>query len=825
MSILRKPIAAALTLALLFAGAGRGLAQPAPSPTPPKAPDKGKDTGGSAGAGDSATDDALYACGKAKGMVSVSFKPEIELKDLLTWAMGFTCKNFIYEQGVLSRSKKLTIIAPNKMTSEQAYRLFLVGLSTMGLTVVPKGNVLKVVESSQAKTETLPLKKGTPGASDEFVRAILRPSNVPAQDLADALGSMKSPEGDVKVIGRAGIVLVTDYAAHVRDMATLTREIDRPAEGAGIYTIKVLHADAKQLADMLGQVLGTTGGGGGGGGGAAAGAPPGAAAPAGGGKGGRTTASDIEAAVPAKILADDRTNTLILVSNEAAYLRVRALVKRLDVAPENEGSGSIHVHALENAKAEDLAQTLNAALQGIANPQGGGAGGAQAGNRARRGENQPVPQAAPAAVAGGLEGTAFEGDVKITADPPTNSLVIISTGHDYLALRDVIDRLDAPRRQVFIEAVILELSTANDLNVGTSFHGALPTDEGGFAVGGLQHSNLSSINLASLATLTGLIGGIFGELVPESEEFFGLGRSIPSYGVMFQALAKNRNANVLSSPHILTTDNVEAEISVGQNIPYLGGITFGIGGTGSTGGVGTQSIQRQDVALTMKITPHVNQSDQVRLDIEQEIQDVGERDPQLGPTWTKRKIKTTVVVRDQQSIVIGGLMSDRITYSESKIPFLGDIPILGYLFKYTERSKQKTNLLVLLTPYIIEDQLDIDRIVERKVRERSEFLKSFSNLDTAKYMPQLDYRKKRGLIEEINSTVEIVENDIALLRTFEQRGMAIPEGPIQYEEKAIPEEAAPSDQPAPEVKIEVKPSEQKAAPKKKKPKKKTKKAD
>ena len=801
MITLRKPIAATLVLAL-FLGPSAALAQPT---------DKGKGTGTTTADkadADSADDAQLYSCGKAKGQVSVSFKPEIELKDLLTWAMGFTCKNFIYEQGVLSRSKKLTIIAPNKMSAEQAYRLFLVGLSTMGLTVVPKGNVLKVVESSQAKSENLPIKKGTPAASDEMVRAILRPSNVPAQDLADALTSMKSPEGDVKVIGKAGIVLVTDYSGHVRDMATLTREIDRPAEGAGIYTIKVIHSDAKQLADMLGQVLGTTGGGGGA-------APAGGAAP-GGGKGGRgATASDIEAAVPSKILADDRTNTLILVSNEAAYLRVRALVKRLDVAPESEGSGSIHVHPLENAKAEDLATTLNAALQGIANPQQGG----QTGNRPRQ-RNQDQPQAQIQNVSG-LEGAAFEGDVKITADPPTNSLVIISTGHDYLALREVIERLDAPRRQVFIEAVILEVSTAPDLNLGTSFHGALPTDEGGFAVGGLQHGNLSSINLASLATLTGLIGGVFGELIPESEEFFGLGRSIPSYGVMFQALAKNRNANVLSSPHILTTDNVEAEITVGQNIPYLGGITFGAGGTtGGIPGLGTQSIQRQEVALTMKITPHVNQSDMVRLDIDQEIQDVGERDPQLGPTWTKRKIKTTVVVRDQQSIVIGGLMSDRVTYSESKIPILGDIPILGYLFKYTEKAKQKTNLLVLLTPYIIEDQMDIDQIVERKVRERSEFLKSFSNLDTAKYMPRIDYRKKRGLVEEINSTVEIVEKDIELLRSYEQSGLAIPEGPIEYEEpKEIPEQAPATDEPAPEVQIEVKPVE-KAAPKKKAKKKK-----
>lgn len=780
----KKSLAALVALAMVF-GPASAIAQPKDKPA-----DKPGDTGADA---DDADDAKLYNCKKAKGKVSVSFKPEIELKDLLTWAMGFTCKNFIYEQGILSRSKKLTIIAPNQMTAQEAYNVFLVGLSTMGLTVVPKGEVLKIVESSQAKSETVPIKKGTPAASDQFVRAILRPSNVPAQDLADALQAVKSAEGDVKVISKAGIILVTDYASHVKDMATLTREIDKPAEGAGVYTIKVVHRDAKEIADVVGNVLGTQGGGGGGP------AAPGGAG--GGGKGGRTSAADIEAAVPSKVLADERTNSLILVSNEAAYLRVRALVKRLDVPDDITGSGAMHVHPLENAKAEELAQTLNNALQGLTSPQGGQQGGRR--TRGAQGGDQPAPAAA--AGGGGLEGAAFEGDVKITHDTPTNSLVVISSGRDFLALREVIEKLDAPRRQVFIEAVILELNASNDMNVGTSFHGALPTDSGGFGIGGLQHSNLQSVNLSSLATLTGLIGGIFGELVPESEEFLGLGRSIPSYGVLFQALAKNRNANVLSSPHILTTDNVEAEISVGQNIPYLGAVSFGgLGGATGTSGFGQQSIQRQDIALTMKITPHVNQSDMVRLDIEQEIQDVGERDPQLGPTWTKRKIKTTVVVRDQQSIVIGGLMSDRVTYSESKIPILGDIPILGYLFKYTERGKQKTNLLVLLTPYIIEDQVDIDRIVERKVRERSEFLRSFSVLDTAKYLPQIDYRKKRGLVEEINSAVEAVEVDIELLRSFEQDGEVAPDGPIRYDETDLPAPQAGEGAP---IEIEVAPAE------------------
>jgi general secretion pathway protein D len=171
----------------------------------------------------------------------------------------------------------------------------------------------------------------------------------------------------------------------------------------------------------------------------------------------------------------------------------------------------------------------------------------------------------------------------------------------------------------------------------------------------------------------------------------------------------------------------------------------------------------------------------VRLELEQDIKDLGDRDPQLGPTWTERKIKTNVVVRDQQSIVIGGLMQDRIIYSESKIPFLGDIPILGYLFKYTTREKKKTNLLILLTPYVIKDQFDLQQIVERKVRERQEFLRSFKNLDESKYLPHVDYQRKRGLVEEINRNVQTVEKEQDMLREFERHGMAVPEGQVHYD--------------------------------------------
>lgn len=764
-----RSLAAALAVAVLVAA----TAQVAP---PAQAQPTGDKVTGE--------DAQLYSCGKARGPISVTLKPETELKDLLTWAMGFTCKNFIYESSILQRSKKLTIIAPNKMSPQQAYRLFLVSLSTMGLSVVPKGNVLRVVEAGNAKGETVPIMtKGAPGDSDDVVRLVLRPQNVPADELANALSVVKSQIGAIQPVPRAGVIIVTDYASHIRNMVTLVRELDRPATGEGIYTIQVKYADAVQLQQKLAEILGVGQNQGQGAGFGGKGPMPGG-----------VDQAAVAAAVPSKILADERSNTLILVASEAGYLRVKGLVERLDVEIATTSAGSIHVYRLENAQAEELAQTLNGTLSGAA----------QNANNPRRAAAPGRPQGEFAVPAAG-GGAAFEGQVRVTPDVPTNSLVVLASERDFMALRDVVAELDTPRRQVFIEAVILELNVGNGMDLGSSFHGGIPLDDGnnGVVLGGVQSSDLQSINPAGLASLTGLIGGLIGPQLEQSEDL--IGATIPSYGVLFQALAKSSNVNVLSSPHILATNNEEAEISVGQNIPYQGGVTFGLGGglggaAGGVPGLGSLSIQRQDIQLSMKITPAINASDMVRLKIEQEIQDVGDKDPQLGPTWTKRKIKTTVVVRDQQSIVIGGLMSDRNSYSESKVPLLGDIPLLGYLFKYTKRDKKKTNLLVLLTPYVINDQLDLQGIVERKLRERNEFLRAFANLDKAEFLPRTDYRRKRGLVEEINRQVQVVDHDRDLLRALQDKPPVVPDGRVDYKLPGAADgldDGEPSGEPAP----------------------------
>ncbi|MCP4447088.1 MAG: type II secretion system secretin GspD [Myxococcales bacterium] len=721
-------------------------------------------------------EESLYDCPEKqrKGKYVVSLKPETTLDDLIKWAMTFHCKNFVYSSEIGKRSAKVTIMTPKNMSARQAWRVFLVGLQSMNLTVVPKGNILEIVETSKAKGQAIPIfTKGVAPATDQLVRVVLRPQHLSVDDLAKVLQELKSKNGQVTAIGKSGIVMVSDMGTNVAKMATLMMAVDEPVVGERLYMIKVHFADATELATRLTDILGTK-------------ESPTASKPSTKRKKGKGRkeitrsgptsigASEVQSAVPSKIIAEERINSLVVVGSEAAYMRVKALVKRLDVGIDVEGAGRIHVYRLNHSKAEEMSQTLTSVISGIQQPASGTAArGAKRTSKA----NRPTANAGSAA--------AFEGQVRVTHDQPTNSIVAVASVKDFLALRDVIRKLDIARPQVYIEANIVEIGVNNSMQYGSSWHGGKDVDilDGTLALGGVQHSELSSLNVNSIATSTGLIGGALGPLLDNAEQL--LGTSIPSFGVLFSALANASNVNVLSSPHILTTDNEEAEISVGENIPFQSSVA--VGGAGNPFAAATQSIDRQDIALTLKITPHINASSMVRLEIDLEISDVSSKDfGGLGPSWAKRTIKDTVVVRDQQAVVIGGLMSDKKISSESKVPLLGDIPVIGsLLFKYQTSSKEKRNLLVVLTPHIVHDQMDIERLVEKRTREQREFARTFSTFKHIKYRSDLDYRRKRGVLEEISRSVKSVEREAQVLRELNAQMIGEPDGEIRYfEEKS-----------------------------------------
>ncbi len=689
-------------------------------------------------------DEALYRCKSRDAEVAINFKPDIELKELMTWVVGFTCKNFILDPRVVTTGKKVTVIAPNKMTATEAYRLFLVALSTMSLTVVPKGKILRITDAGAARRDTVPIiKNGLPADNDQVVRYVLRPTYAQPDTLTQALATLKSEIGDVTQIG--SMVMLTDYAGNIRDMLQLVKIVDVPKGSEGIYTIPIQHADATKLADEIGGILGI-------GTAAAPSKPP----PSG-------AATPVATTVPSKVMVDARTNTILLTSSEAGYQRFAALVARLDIPLEVEGGATIHVFRLGNAIAEELAKTLTDAIgQGNSNPQNAnGTTGNPAGVF-------PSP----------LDGLAVKGQVRVIADKPTNKLIVMSSGRDYLAVKDVIAALDEPRPQVYIEAMIVEVNIGDQLDLDGSLHGARDAFDKALLLGGVH--TVDTLNSADPKTSFAKTAGFIGGLLGKSTSFLGI--TIPSYGILFSALADKSRANILSTPSVMALDNETAKFKVGKNIPYQRGLSFG-GTTTSTDnpfGAANVNVDRKDLNLEIEVKPHISSGDSVLLELKHTAEDQGDT-LQLGPTWNTRSIETRILVRDQQSIVIGGLMQERIIKTRSQVPLLGDLPLLGYFFSHTNHVKRKSNLLILLTPYIVKNQLELQAIKDRKIREHEEFVGSFQIFESMKYQPKIDYRRKRGLVEEINRSIQEVDEDRRLLDSVKKQP-GVPSGAIELPE-------------------------------------------
>ncbi|MRG93951.1 type II secretion system secretin GspD [Polyangium spumosum] len=701
-----------------------------------------------------------------RGNFMVSFNlEEADLNELVKAISNITGRRFIY--GGKLRQIKATVYSPDKVSVQEAYSAFLSILETNGLTVIPHGRFLKIVETPGVVTQTTPIYgAGTAvPAEDRFITRMYRVSNVDSNEAANVLGKFKSKEGDITVHPSGNLIIMTDTGSNVQRMIRILEDIDVGGAGDQIWFEPIHYAGANDVAMKLNEILDLKPG---------AGGKPGAKG--GGGGGG------------ARILADDRTNSLVITANQPDYMRLLELIKRMDV-PQS-GDGQMHVLPLQHAGCKDLSGTLNQLL--------GGATGGGAAPGGRRGA-----QAAPP-VPGSTEDI-FEGQVKITCDEGSNKLVVTSSLRDYAALRSVIDELDQPRRQVFIEAVIMDVNVDRTQDVGVRWHmGApvpSPVEVDGVTGDGIMYGGNDPLTSAgaplSVANQLGAFAlGVRGPTIAESANLLGTGISIPAFGVIMHAMATDSDSNVLATPHILATDNIPATIEIGQNIPLqtnvggslgalagaaggaggaMGGMG-GMGGLGLLGGLGGFAAPRQDVGTKIEVTPHVNDSDQVRLEITEGISEAGAPQGQLGAIpIIKRQAKTTLVVRDQQTVVIGGLMRDAVTNSRTKIPILGDIPVLGALFRTTKKTTQKTNLLLVLTPYIIRDQEDLRAIFERKMQERQEFLDRYFVFGDSEWEPPKDYARANGLVEDIRQS-QIKMADRARLEEE-----ARPKGPRSHE--------------------------------------------
>jgi general secretion pathway protein D len=655
---------------------------------------------------------------------------DADLAELVNHISGLTGKRFIY--GAKVRQIKATVVSPEPVTLNEAYQAFLSILEVNGMTVVPEGRFLKIIDSAGITNAPTPIySRGAPVPEEaRFVTRLYRLQNVSSEEVVAVLNKFKSKEGDVTAYGPGQLLIITDTGPQVTRMIRIIEEIDIGGSGQRMWIEPVQYGTADEMAKRLNELFDL---------GAGAGQP--------GGKGGGGGGGGL-----ARVVADPQTNSLIVVGTEESYLKLLELLKRLDTRQTD--TGRVQVLPLQHAVAKDLAQTLSQML----------------------GANKGQPGAAS---------TMFEGEIQVTADQATNSLVITSTPRDYAQLRLVIDRLDQPRRQVFIEAVIMDVSVSDTTSLGVSSHGGSTADLGGggdsLLVGGFN-AGRSVVFPADLNALQGFAAGLRGPDLQGTSNLFGTGVSIPAFGVVLNALASSGKSNVLATPHIIATDNVLAEINIGENIPLQTNVGGGIGNLGALlGGQGGQNqgasalaslgalgglggaAPRQDVGNRIKVTPHINESNQVRLEIEQESSAPGAAAGALGAvSITRRTANTTVVVEDQQTVVIGGLMKDEYVTSREKVPVLGDIPVLGFLFRSTKTEKRKANLLLILTPHVIREQADLRRIFERKMEERQEFLDRYFVFESPDWQPPKDWSRTNGLIEDIRQAYTDIEEQLRL---------------------------------------------------------------
>ncbi|HEY4104819.1 MAG TPA: type II secretion system secretin GspD [Polyangiaceae bacterium] len=669
---------------------------------------------------------------------------DADLAELVNHISGLTGKRFIY--GAKVRQIKATVVSPEPVTLEEAYQAFLSILDANGMTVVPHGRFLKIIDSGGVVTQPTPvLARGEPiPDSDRFITRLYRLEHVGSDEAMALLGKFKSKDGDISVYAPGHLLIITDTATQVRRLVRIVEEIDVGGSGQHMWIEPVHNGTAQELAKRVNELFDLGSGGGG--------------APGANGAPGAAGGANAKANGLSKVIPDEQTNSLIVVGTEDSYLRLLEVLKRLD--SQSQESGKIHVLPLQHAIAEEMAQTLNQML--------GGSGAAGGG----RGAPPPGNGAATGAAAG-----TFEGELRVTADKSTNSLIITASNRDYATLRLVVDKLDHARRQVFIEAVIMDLSVSDDTQLGFAFHGGdvLGAQQDTLLLGGFNAGK--SIGFpADPSLLQGFAAGVRGPALPNTTNILGTGLSVPEFGVVHNAVASSGRSNVLATPHIIATDNVAAEINIGQNIPLQtnvgGGLPTGALGAGAAanpalgllgglGGLGGFAAPRVDVGNKIKVTPHINESNQVRLEIDQESSAPGATSGSLGAvSITKRTANTTVVVQDQQTVVIGGLMSDSYVTSRTKVPVLGDLPLLGALFRSSDVQKEKKNLLLVLTPHVIRDQEDLRKIFERKIQERQEFLDRYFVFSGEDWKPPHDWSRTNGLVEDIRKAfADIAEQE------------------------------------------------------------------
>lgn len=596
--------------------------------------------------------------------------PETDIMELTKHMQKLTGINLILDKDVKG---KVSIIAPTPITVGDAWKAYLTALNMAGYTLVKSGAFFKVINARDIRYTPTKIYTGnyTPD-TENYVMRVIALKSVSAAEIARNFRPFMSRYGRIIDIKQTNTVIMADTGTNINRLVKMVKFLDVPGHEETLQIVRVKNSSAQEISKLLDSILK------GGSGGAAGARPGGAATQRFAGAGAETTST----ASISRIIAEPRTNSIIAMANAEGAKQLRDLINKLDVKLVSSGSGRVHVYYLNYGDSEELAKTLSSIVTGNVTPAAGGAA-------------QPRFSSS-----GGVADNAiFSAEVKITSDKNNNALVVTASPTDWLTLKDVIGRLDIPRDQVYVEGMILEAQVTKDKAFGVNFIGA-------YGQGAAQRAGLGSPDLFSL--LSGnptSIGGFFAGVGGGGTREITLpGATTPtkvnSVNALIKAVASHNTTNVLATPQILALDNTEATFEVGETVPVRNS-------TVGTGGQQNFNVTNQEAKLSLKITPQINKVTRfVKLKINQRIDDFQAVDANVaaagnGVPTTIRSAVTEVMVRDRDTIAMGGLLRDRDTVTFSKVPLLGDIPVLGWLFKSKSRRLNKVNLLFFMTPRIL----------------------------------------------------------------------------------------------------------------------------
>jgi len=567
---------------------------------------------------------------------------EADITAVASIVADITGKNFVIDPRVKG---KVTIISSRPMEREEIYQIFLSVLQVHGFAAIETGNIIKIVPSANAKQAAVPLASDkAPGRLDELVTRVIELKNVPAAQLVPILRPLVPQQGHLVAYPPSNSLVISDHAANIERLVKIIRRIDKPSVDE-IDIINLRNASATEVVRILNSLQ----------------------------QGGQGAANQAVLSARPTLVADERTNSILISGEPTARLRLLAVISHLDTPLES--GGNTHVIYLHYADALEMREVLTGVSETIQQEQEGG-------NAAAAAPSSPI---------------------SIQADEATNALVITAPPEQFLALQDVIRKLDIRRAQVQIEAVIAEVSGQTAAALGVQWQSTQDTAGSG-VFGGTSFNSPTglvppigqvAVNPALANSGGGLALGFFDGTTDV------LGTEILNLGVLVNLINNDTSSNLLATPNLLTLDNEEAEIIVGQNVPFITGTQQTTGGLANP----FQTIERQDVGLTLRVTPQINEGDSVKLDIFQETSSISNAATAASDIVTNtRSITTSVLVEDGSIVVLGGLIDDQLIESVQKIPVLGDIPVLGNLFRFRESVVTKTNTMVFLRPLIIRNE-------------------------------------------------------------------------------------------------------------------------